>query len=458
MDRRITHRVRKVNPFKLLVLGYVAVISAGALLLLLPFSRNGSLSVLDAVFTSTSATCVTGLIVKDTPVFFTIFGKSVILVLIQLGGLGYMSFASMVLFSVGKRGSLAMRVTVKESYPEIHLGQLQEFVKRVFVFTIIAEVIGAILLFIAFTSSGIPTLTALGHAGFNSVSAFCNAGFCTFSTSLQGFSGNAMVNAVVILQLVLGGLGFVVLEDVYLRFFKRTKRKLHLHTKVVFLSSIVLLAIGAIWILGREYTNAFRGLPLGEKVLISLFQSATPRTAGFNTIDVSMFRPGTILLTAFFMVIGGSPGGTAGGIKTTTISAAFLWLRAYFKGRERPHVLGYSLSVGTLPRVFAIVVLSVGTLGVGTLLLSLFESNGVRTNGFLPYLFEQTSAFGTVGLSTGSLQQANVSLARDFSFAGKCVIIATMIVGRAGVLSIAASLFGRKEEPIEYVEGKYIVG
>ncbi len=448
--------LRRLNPLTLLVLGYTGLSFAGALLLMLPFARTGPLNPVDALFTSTSALCVTGLIVKDTATFYTAFGKAVILTLIQLGGLGYMTFATTILFLLRRKGSLTLRLTMAESYPELALGQISHFVRRVLKLTLAFELTGAVLLAWAFSRHGFGPALSIAHGVFISVSAFCNAGFSSFSDNLASFATQPLVLLVVPFLFIAGGLGFFVHQDLYFRFLRRQKRKLELHTRVVLRMTLLLLLVGT----GVLYlTEGIRtSLPWGYQVLNAFFMAATPRTAGFNTLNVAAFSVPAVFLLLLLMTIGGSPGGTAGGIKTTTFAALFLWVRAWLRGNEKPVLLGNALPLESLQRSLIIVTMAASTILLGTWILTWTETPVIQEVGFLPLLFEVVSGFGTVGLSFGSAHMANVSLSADFSVLGKGVMIVIMLIGRIGVLSLAAWVFRREHQTLRYVEGSYIVG
>lgn len=450
--------MKPVNPFRLIIAGYVSIIILGVFLLLLPFSHRGHLTPIDALFTSTSAVCVTGLIVKDTSHFFTHFGKAVILVLIQIGGIGYMTLATLILFILKKKGSLAMRLTMAESFPELTLGGIFEFAKRVFILTVIFESVGAVLLTIGFKSAGFSTVNSIYHAVFHAVSAFCNAGFSSFRWSLSGFRGNTLINLTVITLFVSGGLGFVVWNDLYSRFISKRSKKLLLHTKVVLLSTFLLILVGFLFVFLLEYKNSMSGFSIKEKLLASLFQASTPRTAGFSTISIGSMHPATLFFIVLLMIVGGSPGGTAGGMKTTTIFAVFLWMRSYFLGREEPHAFKYRIPEESVRRAFSILFLGTITIILALTFILILEGANSISRGFLPHLFEVASAYGTVGLSMGSQKIAYLSLSRDFSTFGKGIIILTMLIGRVGVLTAAAFILGKKRERVGYIEGKFIVG
>ncbi len=448
---------RKLHPLKLLFGGYVLVILTGAALLMLPFMRTGPLHPLDALFTAASAVCVTGLIVKDTATFFTPWGKAVILLLIEIGGLGYMTFATILLFFLKGRGSLTLRMTMAESFPELTLGRIFVFAKRVLMLTVFFEGMGWLILFLDFWRSGMAPIKALGTSLFVAISAFCNAGFAPFSDSLISFRTHPLIMLTVVLLIVAGGLGFVVHEDLYFTWVRKTKRKLYLHSRVVLFATALLIGIGTLWLLGVDLWQV-SGLNLVDRVTNALFMSVTPRTAGFNTISIASLSTASVFLLIFLMIIGGSPGGTAGGLKTTSITGLYLWTLAIVQGKSRPHLWGYSLPREALHRALAIAVLGWTTLLTAVFLLSITETHVITQTGILPLIFEVASAFGTVGLSFGSLIQPTVSLVHDFSAFGKGIIILTMLVGRVGVLSFTAFLIQRKLEPISYIEGRFIVG
>jgi trk system potassium uptake protein TrkH len=452
MQRGVLNR-----PLYMLIFGYLGMILPGALLLLLPFMRRGPLSLIDAIFTSTSAICVTGLIVKDTSHFFTPLGKAVILLWIQIGGIGYMTMATLIFFAFGKPGTLTLRAAMAESFPELRLGKVFSFARDVAVFTLAAEALGFLLLFLGFTLEGLPLSKSLAHALFHSVSAFCNAGFSSFKDSLIYFRGNPLIVLTVFLLFVVGGLGFIVLKEFQERA-SGQRKKLSLHTKAVLATTASLLLLGFLMIFLNEWQGGLRGLSLKEKILVSIFQAGTPRTAGFTTISLTTLHAGTIFFILMLMAIGGSPGGTAGGMKTTTIFAVLVWLKARLSGREEPTAFGYRIPRVAIRRTFTIVVLAFITIFLATFLLLLFEDGLYQKTGLMPILFEVVSAFGTVGLSLGSTKIYFLSLSRDFSVLGKGVIILTMLIGRVGVLTIGAILLGGRKEVVRYVEGRYVVG
>ncbi len=449
--------IKKLSPLQILILGYLAFITIGALLLLMPFTHRGELNFTDAFFTSTSAVCVTGLIVKDTAHFFTPWGKAIILFLLQIGGIGYMTVATLLLFILKGKTSLKFRVTALQSFPELTFSSLKSFFKTIIIITFVLEIAGTFILFLAMRHI-YSTEHAMFYSFFNSVSAFCNAGFSTFAESLVNFRENPAIILTIAFLIISGGIGFYVYIDIYHRYIKRDKRRLSLHTKSVFITTSILLIGGTLLFLVSEYSDSMMGLSLKSKILQAFFQSVTTRTAGFNTIDQSRLSPFGALLSMFLMFVGGSPGGTAGGIKTTTILAVLLWQLSYIRRKESTTLINYKIPERQIKKAFSVFVLSGITVLAGSLIIAFTEHNGIKTHGLTPYLFEIFSAFGTVGLSFGSFNTPFVSLSHDFTILSKWIIILIMLTGKVGVLSLAFSMIDVKKEQIEYPEGHYVVG
>ena len=414
----------------LIISGFVILIAAGTVLLALPISSvDEPLSLIDAFFTATSAVCVTGLIVVDTATKFTLFGQIVILLLLQLGGLGLITFSVLVLLFAGRRISILQRDVISStSVGPITNIDLKSIARPVILYVLISEGLGTIFLFFAFLRY-FPIPQAFYHAIFQAVSAFCNAGFSTFSDSMVRFSGDWFVCLPIMALIVLGGMGFVVLLDVYETI--KFKKPIYLHSKLVGITTIVLLVIGTLVFFALEYGNALEEKPLHEQVLTSMFHSVTTRTAGFNTVDYFDLTHGTLIVTIFFMVIGGSPGSTAGGIKTTTIAIIFLTAWARIRGKQDPEFANRSIAKQSV--VDALTLVSLGTIFIMLVVLGLqiTELGNVphsRVEGSLMKLsFEGVSAFGTVGLSMGATQQLTI--------AGKILISITMFIGRLGPLT-----------------------
>ncbi len=424
------------TPHRILLFSYLGVILVGSVFLYLPISTLRPISYMDALFTATSATTVTGLVVLDTEKELTPFGKFVVLLLIQLGGLGYMTFTTYFLIALRRRLGLRERLILAESfnYPGMH--GLVRFVKRMFPLVFFVELVGALLLFPSFLFKLRDPSEALFASLFHSVSAFNNAGFSTFSDNLIGFRGNLWVNAVISLLIILGGIGFYTIYELIL--YKRGElRRLSTHTKLVLLSSALLILFGFFMLLPDLWR--FENMSMKERLMASLFHSISARTAGFNTIDISKLSEASQFVLVNLMFVGASPGGTGGGIKTITAVVVFLAVFSYIRGRPDVVVFGRRLIDAQVHR--AMVVLSL-SFAYNTLVATLLtELEGIR---LLPALFETVSAFSTVGLSLGNPR--GLSLSADFSPFGKFLIILTMIAGRVGVLGFMLALAG-KEKP-----------
>ncbi len=429
-------------PLRLLVGGFLALIAAGTALLLAPAAtpRDEPIGLIDALFTATSATCVTGLIVRDTGAGFTGFGQAVILILIQLGGLGIMTFSLVVFSLFSSRLSMVSRSLVAQTVAGV--GDWEDFwplLRLVVRYTFAAEALGALLLFGRWERE-LGTAPAAWAAVFHSVSAFCNAGFGLRPDSLSQWRDDTFVNVVVISLIVLGGLGYLtVFELVETR---RDRRRLSVHTRLALWTTSLLLAGGAalFWLLERQ--NTLAGLSGKTALLVSLFQSATCRTAGFNTVPVAGLGPQTLLLMMILMFIGGSPGSCAGGIKTTTF--AVLVLTAWTRLRNRVHVnaFGRTLSLETIANTLSITLGGMAVMLLGLFVLLALESpeaqSADRSGVFVGYVFETVSALGTVGLSTG--------VTPLLTPAARLLITLLMFVGRLGPLTVAASL--TRENPL----------
>ena len=402
----------------------------------MPFSTTKKVSYLDALFTATSATTVTGLVVLDTEKDFTFIGKLIILALIQIGGLGYMTFTTYFLIVLRKRIGLRDRLILAESfnYPGMH--GLVRFLKRIVPLILVIELLGTLALFPSFLAHVRNPADALFFALFHSVSAFNNAGFSTFSNNLVDFRGDLWVNLVISLLIILGGIGFYVMYEIIL-YQRGELKRLSTHTKLVFLSTLILIALGFFLLLPDLWH--FKNLSIKEKLLASFFHSVSARTAGFNTIDLSNLSEASQFVLVNLMFVGASPGGTGGGIKTITAVVVFLAVLSYIRGRSDVSVLGRRLMETQVHR--AMVILSLAFVYNTSIAILLAEIEGIR---LLPALFETVSAFSTVGLSLGNPQ--GLSLSADFSAFGKFLIILTMIAGRVGVLGFMIALVG-KEKP-----------
>jgi trk system potassium uptake protein TrkH len=436
---------RELNPPQILAIGFAALVLVGAVLLHLPIaSTTGKpISFLDALFTATSASAVTGLVVVHTRDTFSLFGELVIMILIQIGGLGLMTVATLVFLTTGRRITLWQRIIIQESLGQYRLGGIVRLVKAVLIFTALVEGTGALILAWCWA----PLLgwgRALYYGLFHAVSAFDNAGFDLFTSSLTEFRGHLVVNLVISGLLIIGGLGFSVVTEL-----SRPSqwRHLSLHTRMVLATTAVLIGAGTLVILVLEWNNpaTLAGLPLGEKVLASYFQAVTPRTAGFNTLPIGQMREATLLFIIMLMFIGASPGSTGGGIKTTTFATLLATVFCLVSGREETSVFGRRLGTLVVFKAMAVAVISMGIIAAVTLVL-LVNGDGTLAQA----LFESTSALGTVGLSTG--------ITPELAASSKLALILTMFAGRVGPLTLAFALMQRAHGKVRLPEEKIMVG
>ncbi|ANF98933.1 TrkH family potassium uptake protein [Paenibacillus bovis] len=448
MNLKLKGNSRVWTPPRILALGYAVIILLGSFLLMLPQSHQSGegLSFLNAFFTATSATCVTGLVVVDTGTFFTPFGQTVIMCLIQIGGLGFMTMATLIALVFRRRISLRERLILQESMNQGDMEGIVRLIKKVLYYSFAIELVGAIVFSLRLMMDH-PPGQAVFFGIFHAVSLFNNAGFDLFGEyrSLTGYVADPVMNLVAILLIVLGGLGFVVLSDL-IEF--RKNRRLSLHTKSVLLMTGILLAAGFVLVLVFEFTNpgTLGKLSWGGKFWASLFHSTTTRTAGANTVDLTQLRQATLLLTIIFMFIGGSPGSTAGGVKTTTILLMFGAVLAMLRGRKDVVLFRFRLGQERIFKALTIVVFALVLVITATMILSMTESTD-----FLTVLFEATSAFGTVGLSLG--------LTPHLTVIGKLLICLLMFAGRVGLITLAYALAPKQEkEPFRYAEGKIMIG
>lgn len=441
-------RVNAASPAQVLVAGFASLIVLGAVLLALPTSsRDGvALPFLDALFTSTSAVCVTGLVVVDTHDEFSLFGQLVILCLIQAGGLGIMTVSTLVFLVLGRRVTLRNRLLIQEAMNQLTLEGMVRLIRKVLIVTAVVEGAGMLLLAVRWSfDMGIPR--ALYYGLFHAISGFCNAGFDLFGgfRSLTGYTADVWVNLVMTSLIVIGGLGFSVVSEVIAH---RRGCKLSLHARVVLLTTAVLIAVGTVVIFLLELDNPETLKPLSPlgKVLGAYFQAVTPRTAGFNTVSIGGMRAATQLFIVVLMFIGASPGSTGGGIKTSTFATLLLAVRSVVRGREDVEVFERRIPHRIVYRALAVSMISLALVIVVTMALSV-----VRRSELLPVLFEATSAFGTVGLSMG--------ITPTLSALGKVLIICTMFAGRVGPLTVATAIAQRQHaNAVRYPEERVMVG
>jgi len=416
---------------------------------MLPIAHKGDLSLIDALFTSTSAVCVTGLIVKDTAADFTIFGQTIILILIQIGGLGYMTAVTFLAIVSKQKLSHRDRVLLKESLNYPDLKGLVRFLKIVFASIVLIEIGGATILAARFAND-MPLDKAVWFGIFHSISAFNNAGFSLFSDNLMRYSTDLTINLTVPTLIILGGLGYMVLIELATYYKKETKR-LSTHTKIVLWMYVILIALGMLLLLSLEWEHAFKDMTFYEKLLASWFASVNFRTAGFNTIDLSQLTEANLFFGTFLMMTGGGPGGTAGGIKVIPVALAILGMWYTIKGDENIHIFKRSISHYNINKSYAIILLATVYVMLSTIILS--ESEHLP---FIRTLFETCSAFGTVGVSTGN--GGILSYSALFSNIGKVNIMLLMLMGRIGVFAFTVAIIGKIEKSrIKYAEGRVVL-
>jgi trk system potassium uptake protein TrkH len=422
-------KLKTLSYSQMIALGFFLVIAIGTLLLCLPIASRNNISAgfIKALFTSTSATCVTGLVVFDTYTQWTIFGQIVILLLIQVGGLGFMTIITMFSFLLKRKIGLKQRGLLRESVNTMYIGGIVRLIKKMLIGTLLFEGLGAIALSIRFIPR-MGLVEGIYNGIFHSVSAFCNAGFDLMGkygkySSLVTFSDDAVVSLTIILLIIIGGIGFFVWDDITKN--KHNFKRYQLHTKIVLSTTAILIVLGAICFYIFERSNLLSEMGIGERIIASIFGSVTPRTAGFNTVDIAGLTPASKLLTMILMFIGGSPGSTAGGIKTTTLAVVLISLWSSLRYTKNDNIFGRRLEDNALKRASAVVSVNLIISLIATFLI-------ITTNAALSLsdvLFEVLSAIGTVGLSVGITGNLN-------TFA-QVVIALLMYCGRVGSLSFA---------------------
>jgi trk system potassium uptake protein len=439
-----------VNPAQLFIFSFLLIIVIGGFLLMLPKATHTNISLVDAMFTSTSAVCVTGLIVVDTGSFFTLLGQTIILVLIQVGGIGIMTFASY--FSYFFRGvsSYQNQLVIGEMMNTEKIGEVFSVLKKIILITFIIEGIGVFLIFQSVGSSEIQTFDdRLFFSVFHSVSGFCNAGFSTLGNSLyeSPYRFNYPLHLIITILIIFGGLGFPVVINL-VRFVKvkiiflasslfsrkhvfQTPWLLNINTRIVLITSLVLTIAGTVLFFLFEYNNTLAGHSLSGKIVTSFFGSVTSRTAGFNTVDTSALNIPTLLIVMFLMWIGASPGSTGGGIKTSSFAIAILNIISIAKGKSRLEIFNREISVISVYRAFTVIILSIFVIAVSSFTILLLNPE----MGLLNIVFETVSAYGTVGLSRG--------ITAGLDPLGKIILILTMFIGRISMLTLLIAVFKR---------------
>jgi trk system potassium uptake protein TrkH len=428
----------KLAPAQIVIMSFSGLIVIGTLLLALPISaaEGKTITMVDAFFTATSATCVTGLSTLSLAENFSFVGQVIVLLLIQIGGLGYMTLYSSLTILLGRSLAVKEQVLMQDLLDISSFEDLLSMIIDIIKFTLVIELVGAIILTVAFTLEGYEFGQALYYGLFHSVSAFCNAGFALFDNSLENFGVNPMINGTISTLIILGGLGFIVIKELELIVFRRKKIiNLSVHSKIVIVTNVFLVGLVAVYIFFSEYLHSLTPYSIWEQLQISFFQSITTRTAGFNTIGLNSMYPHTLYLMCLIMFIGASPGSTGGGIKTTTFAILFQSVKATLKGRIELNFLIEQFQISVVVRATAIIVISLIIVSFFILLMMRLETE----HSFLSIFFEVVSAFATVGLSLG--------ITPYLSAAGKLAIILLMFIGRVGPLTLALPL--DKKEKLE---------
>jgi trk system potassium uptake protein TrkH len=448
-------RRRSLSPAQFLASSFLAIIAVGGVLLSLPIAaaEGRHISTIDAFFTSVSAVCVTGLIAVDTPVDFSVFGQFVVLLLIQAGGLGYMTLSTVFVSALGRSVTIQERLTLQEALNVQDMEGLVRFAGTVLKLTLVFEGVGALVLALRWWPVMGPG-DALWHGVFHAVSAFNNAGFALWSDNFTAWRGDVTVNVVITALIIAGGLGFFVWAE--LIGLRHRQVRLSVHTRLVLLATTALLVGGTLAFLVLEWSNPRTLGPLSpiDRLLAAWFQSVTARTAGFNTIDIGAMTAPALFVMMALMFIGASPGSTGGGVKTTTFSITLVALWSTVRGADDTVVFKRRLAPELVAKAFFISLIAFVALNSVAWLLLLTEGREL-----LKTLFETTSAFGTVGLSMGE-SGAPVSLSAFFSPVGKLLIMAMMFIGRVGPLTLAIAVAKRSlaRAKLQYPEGKILIG
>ncbi len=454
MEIRLMSKKMVRYPATMVILTFALADLLGALLLYAPWMHHDKLSFLDALFTSTSAICVTGLTVVDTAHTFTRSGHWIIMLLMELGGLGVMTFSILFALTLKKQIGISSRFLLQENFLHIRTSNIKELVRSIFLFTIVIEGLAAFFMTIGFWHR-LPFDQALFQGIFHAISAFCNAGFSTLPNGLLPYKNNWLISLSIIFTILLGNTGFSVFYELKERLINRKNNRFSLHFRLTVWTHLFLIVIGTVGILFFERHGLLAGETGPHKLLVALFHSVSARTAGFNTIPITRLTEDSLYLILLLMFIGACPGSTGGGIKTTTV--AVLWFTAVsrLKGFSKTVICHRSIPEGSVHKALTLFVLAVMTT-LGAHILLMFAGPNLpfsqSRSQFLAYLFETISGLGTVGLSVGLTPQLGIT--------GKIVMILIMFAGRVGLLSILSVLTsaGGKPKPYNYVEENIMVG
>ncbi|HEY4532852.1 MAG TPA: TrkH family potassium uptake protein [Fusobacterium sp.] len=438
----------QISPSRKLILGFLSVIAVGVFLLMLPFSlkEGKSLNFLEALFTVVSAVCVTGLSVVDVSEVFSPLGDAILIALIQIGGLGVMTFSSIVFLLAGQKMTLYTRILLKEERNVNSVGEILNFVRLLLLTVFIIESIGAVILTHEFRKI-MPYEQAIYYGIFHSISAFCNAGFSLFSNSLENFRGNSVISLTISYLIILGGMGFAIINS-FIMMIRKGVSRFTLTSKLAIHISMILTFGGAFLFFLLEFSNSatLSSLPWSEKIIASVFQSVTLRTAGFNTIPLGNLRNATVFMACIWMLIGASPGSTGGGIKTTTLGVILFYVIGIIQGKEHVEIFNRRLDWDVMNKALALLVVSLSYIALVILILLVLEPFSMEK-----IVFEVVSAFGTVGLTMGITPYLSVT--------SKLIIIITMFVGRLGPMTIALALGEKKKKArVQYPKEDILIG
>lgn len=448
---KITLKRRRLSSSQIILLGFLGVIASGTILLMLPWARAGAGSApfLDALFTATSATCVTGLITNDTATYWSVFGQTVILCLIQVGGLGVITVAIFITKLSGRKIGLMQRSTMQEAIAAPQMGGIVRMTGFILKMVVVIEALGAAALLPAMIPEfGI--VRGIWYAVFHSISSFCNAGFDLMGvkepySSLTSYTGDVAVNVIVMVLIVVGGIGFLTWDDV-----KRNRfhlRRYRMQSKVVLTVTAVLIVLPAVFFYWKEFgMPGWEDMSVGERILASFFQSITTRTAGYNTVDLTQLTQSGQMIMILLMLIGGSPGSTAGGMKVTTLAVLFATAVAVFRRRPNAHIFGRRIPNDTAHYAATVLILYLSLFLAGGIFIGCAENIPI-----VPALFEAASAIATVGVTLG--------ITPDLCAASKVVLIILMFLGRVGGMTIVYAALSTKHPYVsEFPQEKIMVG
>lgn len=438
----------KMSPSRKLILGFLFVIVLGTFLLMLPISlREGQkINFLEALFTVVSAVCVTGLTTVNVAEVFSPVGDGIIIALIQIGGLGVMTFSSIVFLLAGQKMTFYTRTLLKEERNASSMGEVLHFVRLMLLTVFLIESLGAFILIHEFEKM-MPRSQAIYYGIFHSISAFCNAGFALFSDNLESFRGNPIVSLTISYLIILGGMGFAIINS-FIMMIRKGVSRFTLTSKLAIQISMILTFGGAILFFLLEYSNpsTLQGIPWKDKILASIFQSVTLRTAGFNTVPLGELRDATVFMACIWMLIGASPGSTGGGLKTTTLGVILFYVAGVVRGKENIEIFNRRLDWEIMNKALALLVISLSYVATVIMLLLMIEPYSMSQ-----IAFEVVSAFGTVGLTLGITPKLTVM--------SKLILIITMFIGRLGPMTIAFALGeNKKKSKIRYPKEDILIG